>query len=1177
MRFRMTQRASRHRGIGAGVLIALAAILVGAVDKAVNVFEAPAWLVLVVIAGGALTAGGAAWYEHVQQDRAETEAAAEAQAEWKRRLSTLLALPLPIPRVEEIRNPYGAVGVSMSKYAEAGQDPYVARDVDGELEDALRTKPFVLLIGDSKAGKSRTAFEAARRVLSDRKLVVPQGGQAGALSSLFGFDPLADLSAPLDGSEPTLLWLDDLDRYLGSGGLEPRMLETWESRNVDETPGGFTVVVLATIRSEEHERRRNTPGEIGRAARLVLDRAHEIFLDFFPSNKERAEAERLYPDDHFEGGIGERLVAARELIRKFETGSRRHPVGVALVRAGADWQRAGLARPIPESDLADFYLEYLRPDLPAQESYEDGLEWACEPLEATVALLNRSIGDARSAGFDVFDRVVSHIDRQQGGNALRVPEPIWKAVVDRATPQEAIRVSYAAYARDNLSVAEEALNKAVTSWELKEPLADALGLLHRPDDLARTLRARSAITGSMSDLDRAIEVYEIASQQTSAASADYSVVLSELGSTLLERYALSGSRDDLDKSITFSEEALNSAPSSSPEVPRLLAGLGSAFHARYALTGAAEDLNRAITISEEVIDRLASTSSDLPAFLRRFGNTLRLLWDRTLAAEHLERGVAAYRAACEYGLRLAVEEVLETARAWGDWATLRLAWREAAEAYSFGLEAVDRLVRAQLLRQNKEVWLQAAQGLPARAAYAFAKNGEPESAVLALERGRAVLLSEAVERNDLERLKEPGHRELYERFRAAEDKLIALEHIVENDGEPTDAREHKVAETQLDHSNLQPVRAELEDAILAIREVPEYERFRAPFTFADIQAVADVPLAYIAATEVGGLALIVRSDADQGVTTLWLPRLTEAELRDHASRLLTSTRRVEDIPTATGFDNACRWLGQVVMQPLIDALAPSQSATIVPLGALGLFPLAAAFTDEPTDARRRRYAIDALTLASTPSARALVASKSIASRIEPDSLLAVASSGGDDFPLLPGVEREVETVLPFFDRYLMLGGKDATRAAVLDAIDHYTVVHIAGHGFADRFDALSTGVLLANDERLSLRDLLHLRLGGVRLAVVSASEAAFAGEELVDETVSLASGLLQIGVAGVIAPLWNVTDTGTADLILSFYQRWREEGLDPRNALRQAQISLRDAEPDEPGAHDWAAFVFLGV
>ncbi|WUH89379.1 hypothetical protein OG900_03935 [Streptomyces sp. NBC_00433] len=59
----------------------------------------------------------------------------------------------------------------------AALPPYVRRDVDGRVRDALRTAAaaggMVLLTGDSTAGKSRTALEAVRAVLPGHLLPAP--------------------------------------------------------------------------------------------------------------------------------------------------------------------------------------------------------------------------------------------------------------------------------------------------------------------------------------------------------------------------------------------------------------------------------------------------------------------------------------------------------------------------------------------------------------------------------------------------------------------------------------------------------------------------------------------------------------------------------------------------------------------------------------------------------------------------------------------------------------------------------------------------------------------------------------------------------------------------------------------------------------------------------------------
>ncbi|HIP96622.1 MAG TPA: CHAT domain-containing protein, partial [Anaerolineae bacterium] len=66
---------------------------------------------------------------------------------------------------------------------------------------------------------------------------------------------------------------------------------------------------------------------------------------------------------------------------------------------------------------------------------------------------------------------------------------------------------------------------------------------------------------------------------------------------------------------------------------------------------------------------------------------------------------------------------------------------------------------------------------------------------------------------------------------------------------------------------------------------------------------------------------------------------------------------------------------------------------------------------------------------------------------------------------------------------------------------------------------------------------------------------------------SLPTGLLQAGVAGVVASLWSVADISTAMLMARFYDLWRKEKLPPAEALRQAQIWLRDASDRDKRAH----------
>lgn len=114
--------------------------------------------------------------------------------------------------------------------------PYVPRKIDADLDSALRREPFVLLIGDSAAGKSRSAFEAVRRVLPDRYLVVPEAKPS--LSQLLddGFN-----------FSNSVIWMDDLDTYLGHDGVTTNILDRIFS------PPQHDVTVLATIRTTQYD------------------------------------------------------------------------------------------------------------------------------------------------------------------------------------------------------------------------------------------------------------------------------------------------------------------------------------------------------------------------------------------------------------------------------------------------------------------------------------------------------------------------------------------------------------------------------------------------------------------------------------------------------------------------------------------------------------------------------------------------------------------------------------------------------------------------------------------------------------------------------------------------------------------------------------------------------------
>ena len=263
-----------------------------------------------------------------------------------------------LPKVRQIGDPI-MIGVHPSSLIDVGiRGPageflperipaYVARDVDDELRRRVAASSFITLVGDSSAGKSRAAYEAIA-TLPDHVLIVPQNRTA-----------LADAVNRAAAARRCVLWLDDLENYLGSGGLTRSAIVQLLSGERSHR------VIMATLRTAEEAALTNQAAgredtlPSRRDAHEVLEMAHRILLPrmFSRSEQERARAQAWDPriGDALRRvnlyGIAEYLAAGPELLRDWEdawspTDSTCRPVptlGSGTHRAPAIHRTAGRA------------------------------------------------------------------------------------------------------------------------------------------------------------------------------------------------------------------------------------------------------------------------------------------------------------------------------------------------------------------------------------------------------------------------------------------------------------------------------------------------------------------------------------------------------------------------------------------------------------------------------------------------------------------------------------------------------------------------------------------------------------------------------------------------------------------------------------------------------------------
>jgi len=246
---------------------------------------------------------------------------------------------------------------------------------------------------------------------------------------------------------------------------------------------------------------------------------------------------------------------------------------------------------------------------------------------------------------------------------------------------------------------------------------------------------------------------------------------------------------------------------------------------------------------------------------------------------------------------------------------------------------------------------------------------------------------------------------------------------------------------------------------------------------------------------------------------------------------------------------------QPVEEALEQVLKPGSRVTLIPSGLLSLLPLHAAWTEDESRPSQRHYTLDDFTFTYAPSAQALLQARQQAAVVSADSLLMIENPDG----LLHFSAPAAEAALALFERKVHLPKGKATHQAVQEAFSAHNVLYFFTHGVARFDEPLQSGLTLA-DQPLTLNDIFGLNTGQARLAVLSACETGVpANLQLLDEVVSLPSGLMQAGVPGVVGSLWSVLEISTSILMTIFFELWRKQGLPPAEALRQAQIILREA------------------
>jgi len=247
---------------------------------------------------------------------------------------------------------------------------------------------------------------------------------------------------------------------------------------------------------------------------------------------------------------------------------------------------------------------------------------------------------------------------------------------------------------------------------------------------------------------------------------------------------------------------------------------------------------------------------------------------------------------------------------------------------------------------------------------------------------------------------------------------------------------------------------------------------------------------------------------------------------------------------------------------------------LVPHGTLNYLPFAL------LPGKDGKRIIHDYTLAYLPTALALINSNSASAN--KSDMLAMAPARSQ----LQYTSAEVRAVNSLFDPNSMaLVGAAATETAFKQQAGNYRYVHLATHGFFNKYSPMLSGLELEadqdNDGQLELHEILGMDLDA-DLVTLSACQTGlgsgyFHEVPAGDDLVGLTRSFLHAGSSSVLATLWDVNDASTLDLMDAFYRGLDNAagGFDKAAALARAQRLLMASERySHP--YFWAPFVLVG-
>ena len=271
-------------------------------------------------------------------------------------------------------------------------------------------------------------------------------------------------------------------------------------------------------------------------------------------------------------------------------------------------------------------------------------------------------------------------------------------------------------------------------------------------------------------------------------------------------------------------------------------------------------------------------------------------------------------------------------------------------------------------------------------------------------------------------------------------------------------------------------------------------------------------------------------------------------------------------------------IGQSVIKRLNELGIPEQSRVWwCPTSILGYLPLHA-MGPIPSAGNRKQYFSDIYISSYTPTLSALITSHNSGTRhFNLPNILLVAQPDLS----LPGVSGEIQVIQSLTPPVTSLISQNATPSTVLDGLRHHQFCHFACHGELATGKPFEASLILYNEERLMLLDIVRTRFPGECAFLATCHTAELSGESMPDEVLHLSAAMQYSGFRSVIGTMWAMADEDGQYLAKHFYESvFSDEGQGVpyyERSARALAVAVRMLRERGVSPERWVNYVHFGA